>query len=128
MEIFFFIKDLFIFDCAGSLLMHVRFLQLRRAGATLYLKCAGFSWWWLLWQSTVPGHVGSVVGTPWLSSTGSVVVALGPSCSMAWGIFLDQGPNPCVLHWQTGSLPLSHQCSPGTEFFSYFLKRNGNQK
>ena len=29
---------------------------------------------------------------------GSVVVAHGPSCSLACGIFPDQGPNPCPLH------------------------------
>ena len=29
------------------------------------------------------------------------------------GIFLDQGSNPCPLHWQADSLPLSHQGSPG---------------
>ena len=28
------------------------------------------------------------------------------------GIFLDQGSNPCPLHWQTGSYPLHHQGSP----------------
>ena len=28
------------------------------------------------------------------------------------GIFLTQGPNPCLLHWQADSLPLSHQRSP----------------
>uniref|UniRef100_A0A8C6B8Q3 Uncharacterized protein n=1 Tax=Monodon monoceros TaxID=40151 RepID=A0A8C6B8Q3_MONMO len=33
-------------------------------------------------------------------STGSVVVAQGLSCSAACGIFLDQGSNPCRLHWQ----------------------------
>ena len=26
------------------------------------------------------------------------------------GIFLTQGLNPCLLHWQEDSLPLSHQC------------------
>ena len=31
------------------------------------------------------------------------------SCSMACGIFLDQGSNPCLLHLQVDSLPLSHQ-------------------
>ena len=31
---------------------------------------------------------------------------------MACGIFPDQGPNPCLLHWQADSLPLSHQGSP----------------
>ena len=33
------------------------------------------------------------------------------SCSSACGIFLDQGLNSCLLHWQVDSLPLSHQGS-----------------
>ena len=33
------------------------------------------------------------------------------SCSMACGIFLDQGSNPCLLPWQVDSLLLSHQGS-----------------
>ena len=32
-----------------------------------------------------------------------VVVAHGLSCSEAWGIFPDQGSNPCPLHWQADS-------------------------
>ena len=52
-----------------------------------------------------------------LRSTGSrraasVVVAHGPSCFAACGIFPDQGSNPCPLHWQADSQPLSHQGSP----------------
>ena len=43
---------------------------------------------------------------------GSVVVAHGPSCSAACGIFRDQGSNPCPLHWQADSQPLHHQGSP----------------
>ena len=43
---------------------------------------------------------------------GSAVVAHGPSCSAARGIFPDQGPNPCPLHWQADSQPLRHQGSP----------------
>ena len=43
---------------------------------------------------------------------GSVVVAHGPSCSAACGIFPDQGLNPCPLHWQADSQPLRHQGSP----------------
>ena len=42
---------------------------------------------------------------------GSVVVAHGPSCSVACGIFPDQGSNPCPLHWQADSQPLRHQGS-----------------
>ena len=43
---------------------------------------------------------------------GSVVVAHGPSCSAARGIFPDQGSNPCPLHWQADSQPLHHQGNP----------------
>ena len=46
---------------------------------------------------------------------GSVIVAHGPSCSGACGIFPDQGSNPCPLHWQADSQPLCHQGSPSTE-------------
>ena len=43
---------------------------------------------------------------------GSAVVAHGPSCSAACGIFPDQGTNPCSLHWQADSQPLRPQGSP----------------
>ena len=48
---------------------------------------------------------------------GSVVVAHGPSCSAACGIFPDQGSNPCPLHWQADSQPLCHQGSPSSLIF-----------
>ena len=47
---------------------------------------------------------------------GSVIVAHGPSCSAACGIFPDQGLNPCPLHWQADSQPLRHQGSPAHRF------------
>ena len=50
---------------------------------------------------------------------GSVIVAHGPSCSAACGIFPDQGSNLCPLHWQADSQPLSHQGSPGSFFLKY---------
>ena len=43
---------------------------------------------------------------------GSAIVAHGPSCSTACGIFWDQGSNSCPLHWQADSQPLCHQGSP----------------
>ena len=46
----------------------------------------------------------------------SVIVAHGPSCSAACGIFPDQGSNPCPLHWQADSQPLRHQGSPLSHF------------
>ena len=42
----------------------------------------------------------------------SVVVVHRSSCPAACGIFLAQGWNPCLLHWQLDSLPLDHQGSP----------------
>ena len=48
---------------------------------------------------------------------GSVVVAHGPSCFAAFGIFPDQGSNPRALHWQADSQPLRHQGSPEKFFF-----------
>ena len=50
-------------------------------------RCAGLSLSWplLLWST------GS-------RRAGSVIVAHGPSCSAACGIFPDQGSNPCPLH------------------------------
>ena len=58
-----------------------------------------------------------------LRSTGSrraasVIVAHGPSCSAACGIFTDQGSNPCPLHWQADSQPLRHQGSPCRVFYN----------
>ena len=58
-----------------------------------------------------------------LRSTGSrraesVIVAHGPSCSAACGIFPDQDSNPCPLQWQADSKPLRHQGSPVDAFLS----------
>ena len=53
--------------------------------------------------------------------TGSVVVAHGPSCSTACGIFPDQGSNPRPLHWQADSQPLRHQGIPLLFFLIYFI-------
>ena len=50
---------------------------------------------------------------------GSVIVAQGPSCSAACGIFPDQGSNPCPLHWQADSQTLHHQGSP--RMFTFYV-------
>ena len=54
-----------------------------------------------------------------LSSTGSVVVAHGLSCSVACGIFPDQGSNLCPLHWQA---ILNHCATRGVPIFSFLRK------
>ena len=53
---------------------------------------------------------------------GSVVVAHGPSCSVACGILPDQGSNPCPLHWRADSQPLRHQGSPFPGYVPFHLK------
>ena len=80
------------------------------SGGHSSLRCAGLSLSRpLLLQST-----GS-------RRAGSVVVAHGPSCSAACGIFPDQGLNPCPLHWQADSQPLRCQGSPKSSFDTKFL-------
>ena len=83
---------LFFFDCAGSFFLHISFLFLQGAGATL---CCG----------TLASHCGGfsccrawALGLMGFSSWGA-----GLSCSVACGIFPEQGSNLCPLHWQTDS-------------------------
>ena len=103
----------FIFGYSGSSLLRACFLQLQQAYSFLVavaslvaehrLQAHGFQ---------QLQHLASVVAAQALQSTGSVVVAHGLSCSMSCGISLDQGWNPCPLHWQADSYPLYHQGSP----------------
>ena len=55
------------------------------------------------------GTHASVAAVSSLQSTASIVVVRRLSCSTTHGTFLDQGLNPCLLHWEADSLPLSHQ-------------------
>ena len=99
---------LFIFGCVGS----VQGLSLVAAsGGHSSSRCAGLSPSRpLLLRST-----GS-------RRAGSVVVAHGASCSVACGIFPDQGSNPCPLHWQADSQPLRHQGSPHSVSLKFFKR------
>ena len=102
---FFLIFYLFIFYLTRSTLQHGLFSRcdvwedVRSEKLLLFwsmeFRCTGFSSY-----------------VPWLYSTGTIVVAHRLSCSMARGIFPDQGLNPCPLCWHADSLPLSHQRGP----------------
>ena len=98
-----------IFSCVGSLFLCEGFLQLWQAGAILHRGARASHYRGLSLRST-----GS-------RRAGSVVVARGPSCSVACGIFPDQGSNLCPLHWQADSQPLRHQGSPVCLFFDIEL-------
>ena len=101
-EIFWILLYLFIYFWLCWVFVSVRGLSLVAAsGGRSSSRCAGLSLSWpLLLRST-----GS-------RRAGSVVVAHGPSCSAARGIFPDQGSNPCPLHRQADSQPLRHQGNP----------------
>ena len=75
-----FILFIFIFGCVGSLLLCVEAALRCSARAS---HCSGFS-------CCVARALGA---------RASVVVAHGLICSVACGIFADQGLNPCPLHW-----------------------------
>ena len=73
-------------------------------GATLHCgaqasHCGGFS----CYRARALGVRASVVVAHGPSSAGSVVVAHELICSVACGIFPEQGSNPCLLHWQADS-------------------------
>ena len=93
--IYLFIIILFIyfFGCTGSLLL-----------LGLFSSC---SEWGLL--STGGARASHFCR---FSCCGAQASEHGLSCSKACGIFLDQGLNPCLLHWQADSLPLSYHGSP----------------
>ena len=98
---------LFIYFWLCWVFISVRGLSLVAAsGGHSSSRCAGLSLSWpLLLRST-----GS-------RCAGSVIVAHGPSCSVACGIVPNQGLNLCPLHWQADSQPLRHQGSPCIKVF-----------
>ena len=105
---FFFFKELVIFIYFYFWLRWV-FISVRglsvvaTSGGHSSSRCAGLS----LSQPLLLRSTGS-------RRAGSVIVAHGPSCSAACGIFPNQGLNPYPLHWQADSQPLRHQGSPGS--------------
>ena len=92
---FFFFKEiyLFIYFWLCWVFVSVRGLSpVAASGGHSSARCAGLS----LSRPLPLRRTGS-------RRTGSVVVAHGLSCSVACGIFPDQGSNPCPLHWQADS-------------------------
>ena len=99
---------LFIYLCLCWVFVSVQGLSLVAASeGHSSSRCAGLS----LSQPLLLRSTGS-------RRAGSVAVADGPGCSVACGIFPDQGSNPCPLHWQADSQPLRHQGSPNDMFLS----------
>ena len=121
----------FIFGCAGCSLLSWLFPSCRGQGL-LSSGGAGFSLQCLLLLQSMHSRVNrlqqlwhndSVAAALRLQSTGSVVVTHWLSCSVACGVFPNQGLNLCLLHWQLDSLPLSHQGSPRSTFNRHCLSK-----
>ena len=80
---------LFIYLWLCWVFVSVRGLSLVAAsGGHSSSRCAGLSLSWPL-----------VLRSTGSRRAGSAIVAHGPSCSVACGIFPDQGSNSCPLHW-----------------------------
>ena len=117
---FLFLQILILFWLSWIFVAAQAFLYLRRRTATLHCgiwtSCCGFS----CCGTHILGYMSfSSYGTwaqqlwvPGLQSTGSVIVVHRSSYPVTCGIFLDQGQNSCLLHWQVDSLPLSHHGNP----------------
>ena len=86
----------FLFGYAGSSSLRVLFSSCNEWG--LLSGCSA--------QASLCGGFSCGAWAP--DTQASVVVALGLSCSMACGIFPDQGSNPHLLHWQVDLQVDSH--------------------
>ena len=122
---FFFLKRtyilLFIYFWLCWVFVSVRGLSpVAASGGHSSLRCAGLSLSRpLLLRPLLLRSTGS-------RRAGSAVVAHGPSCSAACGIFPDHGLNSCPLHWQADSQPLRHQGSPAFVLcFGFFFWPQG---
>ena len=65
--------------------------------------------------------VASPVAEHAFQSTGPLAVVYGLRCSKACETFPNQGWKPWPLHWQEGSLPLSHRGKPWTNLSTFQL-------
>ena len=106
---------LFIFGCLGLCSEWIFSSCSARASIAVASLVAehGLQGIWAL----VVAPQGSVVAIPRLQSTGSIVMAHRLSRPEACRIFLDQGSNPCLLHWQVDCLPWNHQGSPSWYYY-----------
>ena len=92
----YFIFKIYLFLAALGLCCCMQAFSSCSSGGCSLFRCMGFSMQWLFL----------------LQHEAFVVVMHRLSCSAACGIFLDQGLNPCLLHFQRDSYPLDQQGSP----------------
>ena len=96
------------------------FIGLFLASLSLQWLCAGFLQLWgvgaaPLWSAWASHCCGFSLCSTGSRSAGSNSCACGLRCSVACGMFPQQGSNPCPLHQQVDAYPLHHQGSPSLE-------------
>ena len=97
------------------------FFYLQRGEATpLWCRSFSLQWLLLLWSTVKVKRELSTWGLPALERQFSTCITKA-SHSTARGIFLDQGLNPCFLHWQANAYPLHHQGSCSTHCLNGLL-------
>ena len=111
-----FILPFFLYSWLRCVFVAVhRLSPVAATGDYSWLRCTGFS------LQGISRYRAQALGTQALgvtaTSSADAVRRLGScghrlSCFSMWGIFLDQGPNPCPLNWKVYSYPLHHQGSP----------------
>ena len=115
--LFLILSFVYVWPCWGFVVAWA-FLQPQRVGATLQLQSKGFL---LQWSSCCGAWALGQGGFRSCGGTGGSRAQARElshrlSCSAACAIFLGQGSNLCLLHWQEDSLPLGHQGSPQRSF------------
>ena len=96
-------KEIFMYGCAGSLLLCGLSLVAASRGCSPAAVCRLLVAVASLVEHRLWGVRASVVMEHRLRSMGSVVMALWLSCPAACGIFSDQESNPCPLHCKADS-------------------------
>lgn len=74
------------------------FLWLQRVGGHSSCGAWGSPWGGFSPGARDLGRVGSIFAGPGQQSVGLILVVHGHSCPAAYGIFPNQGSNPCLLH------------------------------
>ena len=112
-----FLKHIYLFGQAGSLLLHALSSSCGEWGllsswGARASHCSGFSHRGaqaLGCSGSVPAAQGLSILAPGLQSSGSAGVLHRLSCSKSCGLFPDQGLNLCLPRWPADALPSSHQ-------------------
>ena len=114
--IFFWALFIYVWLCWVFIALHELSL-VTVVGGCSRLGCTGLPLCWLLLLWSMGSRYTG------FSSCASRGLEHRLSCSEAYGVFPDQGPNPCPLHWQADPYLPRLQGSPTFNFFNSLILR-----